>query len=143
MAELKTQRNTTDVAGFVAGIADQNRRTDAARLIEVMTRVTGSPAAMWGTGIVGFGEYSYRYASGQSGTWFTIGFAPRKQSTTLYLYGGFEDDETAALLAGLGPHSIGKSCLYIKRLEAVDLDVLENMLRRAHSRAQQPDADRA
>jgi hypothetical protein len=140
MAELKTQRNDANVADFVAGIADENRRKDAATLIALMSRVTGKPAEMWGTGIVGFGEYTYRYASGRTGTWFTIGFAPRKQSMTLYLYGGFDDDETADLLQRLGPYTTGKGCLYIKRLDNVDPAVLEGLLRRADTRAAGNDA---
>jgi hypothetical protein len=141
MAELKTQRNDADVAGFVAGITDENRRTEAAALVRLMSRVTGKPAEMWGTNIVGFGEYTYHYASGRSGTWFILGFAPRKQAMTLYLYGGFDDEETGALLATLGPHSIGKGCLYVKRLDAVDPEVLEKILSRAHTRALQPKAE--
>jgi hypothetical protein len=134
MAELKTRRNDGDVGEFVAGIADERRRRDAAALVELMGRVTGEAPAMWGTSMVGFGDQPYRYASGRSGTWFTIGFAPRKQNTTLYLYGGFEDDATVALLERLGPHSTGKGCLYVKRLEDVDADVLEQLLRRSVAR---------
>jgi hypothetical protein len=143
MAELKTQRNDASVADFVAGIEDEKRRADATALIELMGRVSGSPATMWGTGMVGFGEYSYRYASGQSGTWFILGFAPRKQNTTLYLYGGMQDEETVALRAALGPHSTGKGCLYVKRLSAVDPEVLEQLVRRAHARAVQEAAEPA
>ena len=135
MAELKTKRTDADVPGFVAGIGDQNRRQDAGALLELMHRVTGSQAALWGSYMVGFGEYGYRYATGRTGTWFTIGFAPRKQNLTLYLYGGFEDEQTAALLQRLGPHSTGKGCLYVKRLDDVDLVVLEDLLRRSVARA--------
>ena len=137
MAELKTQRNDADVAGFVAGIIDEKRRTDSTALVELMSRVTGESATMWGTNIVGFGEYSYRYASGRSGTSLAVGFAPRKQAMTMYLYGGFEDEEIAALLATLGPHAIGKGCLHVKRLDAVDVQVLEKIVRRAYTRALQ------
>jgi hypothetical protein len=135
MAELKTKRNDGDVAAFVAGIDNEDRRRDAAALIEVMSRVTGDPGEMWGTSIVGFGEYTYRYATGRTGTWFTVGFAPRKQNMTLYLYGGYDDQETTALLERLGPHSTGKGCLYVKRLDDVDPAVLENVIRRSVARA--------
>jgi hypothetical protein len=137
MAENKTQRTPADVGAFVAGIADERRRRDAAALVELMTRVTGEAPAMWGSGIVGFGERPYAYASGRSGTWFTIGFAPRKAQLVLYPYGGFEDDETAALLARLGPHSTGKGCLYVKRLADVDAAALEDLLRRSVERARE------
>jgi hypothetical protein len=140
MAELKTQRNDGDVAAFVAGIADERRREDAATLVGLMGRVTGRAPEMWGTAIVGFGERSYRYASGRSGTWFTIGFSPRKANTTVYTYGGFDEPETAALLERLGPHSTGKGCLYVKRLADVDAGVLESLLRRAVARADEAEA---
>ncbi len=135
MAELKTKRNDRDVADFVAEIVDESRRKDAATLLELMGRVTGSLPVMWGTSIVGFGEYSYRYASGRTGVWFTIGFAARKQNMTLYLYGGYEEAETVALLQKLGPHTTGKGCLYIKRLSDVDCGVLEDLLRHSVARA--------
>jgi hypothetical protein len=135
MAELKTQRNDGNVADFVAGIADENRRQDAADLVALMSRVTGSAAEMWGTAIVGFGEYTYRYASGRTATWFPVGFAPRKQNLALYLYGGYDDAEAAALLQRLGPHKTGKGCLYVKRLGDVDPLALADLLRRAVTRA--------
>jgi hypothetical protein len=138
MAELKTRPNDGDVGAFVAGIADDRKRRDAAALVELMGRVTGCEARMWGTSIVGFGDRHYTYASGRQGDWFTIGFSPRKANLTLYTYGGFDDDEIAALLQRLGPHSTGKGCLYVKRLDDVDPEVLEGLLRR--SVAQQAEA---
>ena len=138
MAELKTRRNDGDVAAFVAGIPDDRKRRDAAQLVELMGRVTGCQAEMWGTSIVGFGQRHYTYASGREGDWFTIGFSPRKANLTLYTYGGFEDDETAALLQRLGPHSTGKGCLYVKRLSDVDQEVLERLLRRSVARSAEP-----
>jgi hypothetical protein len=136
VAELKTQRNDGDVAAFVAGIADDVRRRDAAKLVDVMTRVSGQPAEMWGTSIVGFGERELRYSGGRTGTWFTIGFAPRKQNTAVYTAGGLDEPETVALLQRLGPHSTGKGCVYLKRLDDVDAEVLEEFLRRAVRRRQ-------
>ena len=138
MAELKTRRNDGDVAAFVAGIPDDRKRRDAAQLVELMGRVTGCQAEMWGTSIVGFGQRHYTYASGREGDWFTIGFSPRKANLTLYTYGGFDDDETAALLQRLGPHSTGKGCLYVKRLADVDPEVLERLLRRSVARSAEP-----
>ena len=138
MAELKTRRNDGDVGAFVAAIADEGKRRDAAALLELMGRVTGCEGEMWGTSIVGFGQRHYTYASGREGDWFTIGFSPRKANLTLYTYGGFEDDETAALLQRLGPHSTGKGCLYVKRLADVDPEVLERLLRRSVARSAEP-----
>ena len=131
MAELKTRRNDDDVAAFVAGIPDERKRRDAAALVDLMGRVTGCEAEMWGTAIVGFGRRHYTYASGREGDWFTIGFSPRKAALTVYTYGGFDDEETAALLQSLGPHSTGKGCLYVKRLDDVDPGALERILRRS------------
>ena len=89
---------------------------------------------IWGTGLVGFGSYAYTYVTGRSGEWFAVGFAPRKQALTLYVMDGFGDYE--ALLARLGPHKTGKSCLHLKRLADVDEDVLRELIRRslAHTR---------
>jgi hypothetical protein len=92
-----------------------------------MRKVTGDPGAMWGESIVGFGGYTYRYASGRSGEWFQVGFSPRKTSLTLYIMNGFRG--YAALMKKLGKHKTGKSCLYIKKLEDVDMDVLEQLIR--------------
>ncbi len=129
MAKLKTQPNDDSVEAFVAAIADQTKREDAATLTSLMSAVTGLPPTMWGDAMVGFGSYDYTYASGRTGVWFTIGFSPRKQSLTIYLMDGFEKYES--LLAKLGKHSVSKSCLYIKRLSDVDMTVLEELVRRS------------
>lgn len=126
MAENKTQRTDADVDLFIAGIDDPTRRDDANALRRMMSEVTGDPGSMWGDSIVGFGEYEYTYASGRSGHWFKTGFAPRKQNTTVYIVSGF--DQSEALLARLGKHSTGKSCLYIRSLAEVDEDVLRELV---------------
>jgi len=135
MAELKTQRTDDDVEAFLAEIADERRRADARAVCALMSELAGEPPALWGTSMVGFGSYSYTYASGRSGEWFAVGFAPRKQALTLYLIDGFGDYEE--LLTRLGPHKTGKSCLHIKRLDEVDEDVLRELIARslAHVRA--------
>ena len=92
-----------------------------------MRRVTGDEPAMWGPSIVGFGSYHYKYASGREGDWMKVGFSPRKQQLTLYIMSGFSRFDE--LMGRLGKHSTGKSCLYIKRLEDVDLGVLEELVR--------------
>lgn len=126
MAELKTKENDGDVEAFIDGIGDEQRRADCRTLLQLVSQVTGQEPKMWGAAIVGFGHYHYSYASGRSGDWFRVGFSPRKQNLTLYLMDGF--DEYASLLAKLGKHSTGKSCLYVKRLSDVDLDVLKQLV---------------
>jgi hypothetical protein len=136
MAELKTVRTGASVDDFLAAIPDERRRRDAVALRDLMTRATGESAAMWGSGIVGFGRQTLQYPSGRRLDWFTVGFSPRKQATTVYLTHGFEPHE--ALLARLGPHSIGKSCLYVKRLGDVDQDVLAELVTAAAQAAPPP-----
>ena len=136
MAELKTVRTDASVDDFLAAIPDERRRRDAVTLRDLMTRATGEPAVMWGAGIVGFGSRALQYPSGRRLDWFTVGFSPRKQATTVYLTDGFEPH--GALLARLGPHSIGKSCLYVKRLDDVDQDVLAELVTAAAQAAPPP-----
>lgn len=131
MAELKTKPTSESVDDFVAAIPDPSRRADCAQLVTLMKKVTGERPQMWGASMVGFGSYEYHYASGRSGTWFTVGFSPRKNDLTIYLARGF--DQVGDLLARLGKHKIGKSCLYVKRLGDVDVDVLAQMLARSHN----------
>jgi hypothetical protein len=127
MAELKTQRNSQDVMAFLDRIEDDRKRADCLKIMELLKEVTGKPPEMWGDSIIGFGTYHYRYASGREGDWMLTGFSPRKQNITLYIMAGF--DEYAGLLERLGKHSIGKSCLYIKRIEDIDLDTLRELVR--------------
>ncbi len=94
--------------------------------MEIMKKVTKVEPKMWGTSIVGFGTYHYKYASGREGDWFLTGFSPRKQNLTLYTMSGF--DEYDSLLKKLGKHATGKSCLYIKKLEDVDMKVLKELV---------------
>lgn len=129
MAELKTTRNNTSVDEFLAAVPDAGRRADAVAICSLMAAVTGAPPAMWGVGIVGFGSRRLRYETGRELDWFDVGFSPRKQSLTLYLPGDLSG--YAHLFAQLGPHRLGKGCLYVKRLADVDAAVLESVLRRA------------
>lgn len=126
MAELKTKRNDGDVDAFLNTVENDVRRRDAFKLKDIMSRISGEEPEMWGTSIVGFGSYPYQDRSGKSRTWMKIGFSPRKASTTLYIMDGFGDYQE--LLGTLGPHSTGKSCLYIKDLEKVDDAVLEDLI---------------
>lgn len=126
MAETKTLATSADVAAFIAAVPDPVRRADAQALVALMGRVSGAPAVMWGSSIIGFGAYDYRYDSGRTGTMARISFSPRKAETVLYLLDSF--DGHGAWLARLGKHRMGKSCLYIKRLADVDVDVLETLV---------------
>jgi hypothetical protein len=130
MADMLTVENDGDVEAFLASVANESRRTDARTLIDLMQRVTGQPPRMWGPSIIGFGRYHYRYASGREGDMCAAGFSPRTTATTVY-FEGFDD--YADDLARLGPHTTSVSCLYIKRLDDIDLGVLEDMVRRSYA----------
>jgi hypothetical protein len=118
------------VQGFLIGVPDQERREDARRLCAMMQEITGEPPAMWGTSIIGFGTYHYRYASGRQGDSPLAGFSPRRQHLVIYLVGEFENRHQS-VLARLGPHKTGKGCLYIKRLDGVDRDALRELIDRS------------
>lgn len=124
MAELKTKVTRVSVDKFLQGIRDEKKRADCYQLLKIMKRATGAEPRMWGTGIVGFGEYHYVYDSGREGDWFLAGFSPRARSLTLYLMGGFDAD----LLKKLGKHRPGKGCLYVNSLEEVDLKILRELI---------------
>jgi hypothetical protein len=129
VGEAKTKRTTASVTEFLESVADPKRRADATAACALMTEVTGAEPAMWGGSIIGFGTYHYRYATGQESDWLPVGLSPRKAALTLYLSTGFDD--AGDLLARLGPHSLGKSCLYIKRWSDVDQSVLRELVDRA------------
>ncbi len=126
MAEPKTRRNNASVAAFLDAIEDEQQRADAKKIAAMMRSATGSRARMWGSAIVGFGSYHYRYSSGREGDWMLIGFAPREQNLTLYIMPGFSSFDK--LMSKLGKHKMGKSCLYIKKLDDVDQRVLEKLI---------------
>ena len=126
MAKLKTQKTNASVSAFLKSIADDDRRKDCQTLVRVMKRAVGAEPKMWGSSIVGFGHYHYKYASGRENDWFLAGFSPRKQDLTLYIMAGF--DRYDALMTKLGKHKTGKSCLYLKRLADVDVAVLEELI---------------
>jgi hypothetical protein len=130
MAELKTQKGDGNVDAFIAAIEDERKREDSRALVELMERVTGEKPAMWGPSIVGFGDLHYKYESGREGDWFKVGFSPRKQNLTLYITDYIQDDDP--LLAKLGKFTTGKACIYIKRLEDIDSEVLEQLVERSY-----------
>lgn len=127
MAELKTKPTTQPPAEFLSQVEPEERRRDSQVLLEMFGKITGEPAMMWGSSIVGFGMYHYKSErSSQEGDWPLIAFSPRKQNLTLYAMAGNEDSQD--LFARLGKHTTSKGCLYIKRLSDVDRDVLEKLI---------------
>jgi hypothetical protein len=129
MAELKTQPNDKNAIEYLNSIENEKKRQDSRVILSLMQQVTGEEPVMWGDSIIGFGLYRYKYASGRAGEWFLTGFAPRKQNLTLYVMAGFEQYDE--LLENLGKFKIGKSCLYINKLEDVDQAVLKDLVKQS------------
>lgn len=129
-APNKTVETDSSVEEFLDAVPDERRRAEARTVLELMRRVTGLEPAMWGPSIVGFGTYHYRYPTGREGDMPLTGFSPRKAAMTVYLTDGVEAHADA--LARLGPHKVGVGCLYLTRLDRVDLGVLEGMVRQAY-----------
>lgn len=129
MAENKTKATKQSVAKFLNGVADEQKRRDCKTLARMMKEISGAPAVMWGESLVGYGRYHYKYASGHEGDFFLTGFSPRAQNVTVYIMTGF--DKQRKLLAKLGKHKTGKSCLHLKKLDDIDLDVLAEMIRQS------------
>ena len=136
MADLKTKPTDQNVQAFLEGIENESRRQDCLTLVELMKDVTGAEPRMWGTSIIGFGHYHYKYDSGRENDWFPVGFSPRKQNLTLYLLGGLE--QQAELLSKLGKCKTGKGCLYINKLADVDLRVLREMVKKSAELSKNP-----
>ena len=124
-AELKTKETRASVAKFVDAV-EESRRADCRALVKMLERATKAKAKMWGSSVVGCGDYHYTYARGRENDWFMAGFSPRKKEFVLYLMGGIHREP--ALLKKLGKHKTGKGCLYIKQLSDVDTKVLEEIM---------------
>lgn len=125
----KTQPTNGSIKDFIAALPPE-KQDEAWALIRMMEEASGEPPVLWGS-IIGFGTYQYKYASGREGEWMKIGFSPRKTQFSLYLscdVADFADD-----LAELGEHSIGKGCLYIKRLSAINVEVLKKIITAAYA----------
>lgn len=129
MAELKTRENDGNVLNFINSIENLHHKKDSLALLELMGNVTDKPAKMWGKNIIGFGKYHYRYDSGREGDWFMCGFSPRVQNMTIYIMKGFGQYDT--FLQKLGKYKTGKSCLYINKLDDIDMEVLEALVRQS------------
>lgn len=126
MAELKTKRTEKSVDVFLSSVKDDARRTDCRKVAAIMTKATGAKPKMWGSAIVGFGDYRYRYASGREGDWFLVGFSPRKDNLTLYLPAIYKGDD--ALVEKLGKVKRGGGCLYVRRLDDVHVPTLTKLV---------------
>ena len=130
MAGNKTVANDGDVEGFLSSVDNPKRLADARVVMDMMARVTGEPARMWGTSLIGFGEYHYKYDSGREGDFFMTGLSPRKTALTVYIMPGFEPYDD--LLSKLGKYKTGRSCLYINKLEDVDQAILEDLVKASY-----------
>ena len=124
MAELKTKVNDASVDKFLQGIKDEKKRGDCYQILKIMKKATKAEPKMWGTSIIGFGDYHYKYESGREDDWFLTGFSPRVQNLTLYMMGGFDNE----VLIKLGKYKTGKGCLYINKLADVDVRVLNELI---------------
>ena len=127
MAENKTKPTQLKVSDFIAGIENKVKRDDCRELMKLMAKITGNRAKMWGTAIVGYGKYHYKYESGREGDFFLTGFSPRKQALSIYIVSGFSIDPE--LMEKLGKYKTGKSCLYVKKLDDVDRSVLAQLVK--------------
>jgi len=119
------------VDAFIDGVGDARQREDCRRLVALLSGITGHPPMMWGSSIIGFGSYHYRYDSGREGDVGILGFSPRSRELAIYFVNGLS--LYTHELANLGPHRNGKACLYVKNLDAIDLDVLSRMLTHAYA----------
>jgi hypothetical protein len=130
MAEAKTKPTGKSVEAFLRSIPTETGRQDCQWLVDVMQRATHYPPRMWGAGMVGFGQYHYRYPSGHEGECFYVGFSPRKQALTIYVMAGF-GQHNEDLMSRLGKYKTGKCCLYVKRLDDVDRKTLKELIARS------------
>lgn len=129
MAENKTKKTETSVEDFINAVDNEQKRKDSLELLKMMKKITGSEPRLWGSSLVGFGTYHYKYASGREGDFFITGFSPRKTALTVYIMPGFEP--YPELMEQLGPYKTGKSCLYLKNLDVIDRKVLEKLVRQS------------
>lgn len=129
MSDVKTKQTKLSVKAYIDAVEPPQRRKDARAIAKIMRRVTGKNAKMWGSSIVGYDSYRYVYESGREGDWPAVGFSPRKSALSVYIMPGF--DAYPDLMKKLGKYKTGKSCLYINKLDDVDLEVLETLIKRS------------
>lgn len=126
MSENKTKATDLSVTDFINNVDNETRRNDCFYILKLMQEITGSEPKMWGTSMVGFGSYHYKYDSGREGDFFRVGFSPRKTALTLYIMAGFSRYDE--LMEKLGKYKTGKSCLYVKKLADIDMEVLKDLI---------------
>ncbi len=131
---LKTKETNENVLAFLNSIANEQQKNDAFQLLDMMRAVSGLEAKMWGASMIGFGKYSYKTKAGKVGEWFLIGFSPRKNNISLHLMFGLEDE--MELLKNLGKHTMGKGCLYLKRLSDIDKTILKEIMKNTYQQMQ-------
>ena len=129
MSNLKTRPTDQEVSQFIDAVEPDQKRKDCWTIVEMMREITGSEPVMWGSSIIGFGAYTYVNSSKKPADWPITGFSPRKTNLSLYVMPGFSNYQS--LMARLGKHSTGKSCLYVKKLADIDLDVLKEVIARS------------
>ncbi len=127
-ANNKTQATKVAAADFIKTVEPEKKREDAAILLDFFNRVTGMKPVMWGSAIIGYGRYHYKYDSGREGDAMQTGFSPRKAKMVVYIMPGYRYGDMEEKLSRLGKHKLGKSCLYINKLSDIDLSVLEEMV---------------
>jgi len=130
MSEIKTRLNDKDLDEFLNSIENRKRSEDTNKIIDIMKKVTSHEPKMWGDSIIGFDTYHYKYKTGREGDWLAIGVAPRKQNISLYLMNGFNEYED--LLSKLGKHKVGKACLYINKIEDINIKILEELIAKSY-----------
>jgi hypothetical protein len=126
MYELKTKENDASVIEFIESVESPKKKEDAYKLLDIFTEASGYPAKMWGTSIIGFGSYHYKYASGHEGDAPLVGFSPRKAKISLYFATG--NTKREELLEKFGKHTTGKACVYINKIADIDIDVLKELI---------------
>ncbi len=126
MYKLKTTENKKSVKFFLSNIGDRQKEKDCLEVLSIMKKITRKEPKMWGSSIIGFGNYHYKYDSGHEGDYFLTGFSPRKQNLTIYIMPGFS--KYGSLMKKLGKYKTGKSCLYVKKLEDIDKEVLKKLI---------------
>lgn len=127
MYEVKTKPNDDSVAKFIASLESASKREDAERLLEIFSKVSGYEPKMWGGSIIGFGAYHYKYATGHEGDAALVGFSPRKTRFSLYLM--MDEATRDELIEGFGKYKLGVGCIYINKLNDIDLGVLKDLIR--------------
>jgi len=126
MADNKTQPTDADPEEFLNRIQDETKRRDCFAILKLMKQITRKKPVMWGPSIIGFGQYHYRYASGREGDFFVTGFSPRRHNLTIYIMPGFA--RYPPLMKKLGRYKTGSSCLYIKKMDDIDMATLKELI---------------